>query len=97
MKLSTVVNAIPVISKLMSKELPVIQSYEVAKLARRIDEETKLYNEQRQKLLQQIIKQSTALIFRLQTAEKMQAISSLQKMIKTDSVKKAISWRWTIK
>ena len=52
MKLSTVVNAIPVISKLMSKELPVIQSYEVAKLARRIDEETKLYNEQRQKLLQ---------------------------------------------
>jgi hypothetical protein len=52
---------------------------------------------QRQKLLQQIIKQSTALIFRLQTAEKMQAISSLQKMIKTDSVKKAISWRWTIK
>ena len=52
MKLSTVVNAIPVISKLMSKELPVIQSYAVAKLARRIDEETKLYNEQRQKLLQ---------------------------------------------
>lgn len=52
MKLSTVVNAIPVISKLMSKELPVIQSYDVAKLARRIDEETKLYNEQRQKLLQ---------------------------------------------
>ena len=52
MKLSTVVNAIPVISKLMSKELPVRQSYAVAKLARRIDEETKLYNEQRQKLLQ---------------------------------------------
>ena len=51
MKLSTVVNAIPVISKLMSKELPVIQSYAVAKLARRIDEESKLYNEQRQKLL----------------------------------------------
>ena len=50
MKLSTVVNAIPVISKLMSKELPVRQSYTVAKLARRIDEETKLYK--RQKLLQ---------------------------------------------
>ncbi len=52
MKLSTVVNALPGICSLMSKELHVRESYEVEKIARRIDEETKLYNEQRQKLLQ---------------------------------------------
>ena len=52
MKLSTVIGSIPTFKKLMEQDLPVKQSYEVAKLARRIDEETNLYNEQRQKLLQ---------------------------------------------
>lgn len=52
MKLSTVIGAIPTLKKLMEQDLPVKQSYAVAKLARRVDEEVTLYNSERKKLIE---------------------------------------------
>ena len=58
MKLSVIIGAIPVIRKLMEQDLPVRQSYAIAKLAQRIDVESGLHNEQRRKLLEKYGEQS---------------------------------------
>lgn len=52
MKLSTVIGAIPTLKKLMEQDLPVKQSYAIAKLARRVDEECNLYNSERKRLIE---------------------------------------------